>query len=131
MQLRSARLCLDCEEVHDANVCPACASETFAYMTRWIHAPERRVRPRPETGPDADDNDTVRTGPVKPPDPDDTVRVAPHRRAVPPPAPNRHLLRTGVVGLTAIGLAGWLFRRQTTDSTPNAQRSNSQGKPGK
>ena len=113
MQLRSARLCLDCEEVHDANVCPACASETFAFMTRWIPAPERRVRPRAVTGPEADDDDTVRTGPLKPPDPDDTVRVAPHRRVVPPAAPNRHLLRKGVVGLTAIGLAGWLFRRKS------------------
>jgi hypothetical protein len=113
MQLRSARLCLDCEEVHDANVCPVCASETFAYMTRWIPAPERRVRPRPETASETDDDDTVRTGPVKAPDPDDTVRVAPHRRAAPPPPPNRHLLRKGVVGLTAIGLAGWLFRKKS------------------
>jgi hypothetical protein len=113
MQLRSARLCLDCEEVHDGNVCPVCASETFAYMTRWIPAPERRVHPRPETTSGADDDDTVRTGPVKPHDPDDTVRVAPHRRAVPPPAPSRHLLRKGVVGLTAIGLAaGWFFQKR-------------------
>ena len=113
MQLRSARLCLDCEEVHDGNVCPVCASETFAYMTRWIPAPERRVRPRPETAPETDDDDTVRTGPVRAPDPDDTVRVAPHRRAAPPSAPSRHLLRKGVVGLTAIGLAGWLFRKKS------------------
>jgi hypothetical protein len=113
MQLRSARLCLDCEEVHDANACPVCASETFAYMTRWIPAPERRLHPRPETAPDEDDDDTVRTGPVKAPDPDDTVRMAPHRRAAPPPAPNRHLFKKGVVGLTAIGLAGWLFRRRS------------------
>jgi predicted nucleic acid-binding Zn-ribbon protein len=110
MQLRSARLCLDCEEVHDANVCPVCASETFAYMTRWIPAPERRVRPRQETPVDPDD--TVRTGPAKAPDPDDTVRVAPHGRAASTPASNRHLLRKGVVGLTAIGLAGWLFRKK-------------------
>jgi hypothetical protein len=119
MQLRSARLCLDCEEVHEANVCPVCASETFAYMTRWIPAPERRGRPRP----DGDDDDTVRTAPVKAPDPDDTVRVAPHRRAAAPPAPSRHLLQKGVVGLTAIGLAGWFFRRQSQGQlpTPNAQ----------
>ena len=30
MQLRNARLCLDCEEVHDAQQCPACASAMFA-----------------------------------------------------------------------------------------------------
>jgi hypothetical protein len=114
MQLRSARLCLDCEEVHDANVCPVCASETFAYVTRWIPAPERRVRPRPEAAQDVDDDETVRTGPVKAPDPDDTVRVPPPRRAAPAPAPSRHLLRKGVVGLTAIGLAGWLFQKRAS-----------------
>jgi len=114
MQLRLARLCLDCEEVHDANVCPVCASETFAYMTRWIPAPERRVRPRPDSAPDGDDDDTVRTGPVKAPDPDDTVRVVPPRRAAPAPAPSRHLLKKSVVGLTAIGLAGWLFQKRAS-----------------
>ncbi len=47
MQLRVARLCLDCEEVHDAAQCPVCASETFAYLSRWVPAPERRATVRP------------------------------------------------------------------------------------
>jgi hypothetical protein len=52
MQLRRARLCLDCEEIHDAQQCPTCASETFAYLTRWVPAPERRSVPRPvQTAP--------------------------------------------------------------------------------
>src|SRR5258705_11052910 len=46
MQLRVARLCLDCEEIHEAQQCPACASETFAFLTRWVPAPERRSKPR-------------------------------------------------------------------------------------
>jgi hypothetical protein len=46
MQLRTARLCLDCEEVHDEYRCPVCASEAFTYLTRWVPAPERRSRPR-------------------------------------------------------------------------------------
>jgi len=46
MQLHVARLCMDCEEVHDAQMCPVCGSETFAYISRWIPAPERRRRPR-------------------------------------------------------------------------------------
>src|SRR5262245_32500541 len=29
MQLRTARLCLDCEEVHEEQQCPVCASESF------------------------------------------------------------------------------------------------------
>ena len=47
MQLRKARLCLDCEELHDQWQCPVCASETFAFITRWMPAPERRKKPRP------------------------------------------------------------------------------------
>lgn len=47
MQLRVARLCLDCEEVHDEYRCPLCASDHFTYMTRWVPVPERRQRKRP------------------------------------------------------------------------------------
>jgi RNA polymerase subunit RPABC4/transcription elongation factor Spt4 len=36
MKLRSSRLCLDCEEIHDAQQCPACASESFVYLTKWV-----------------------------------------------------------------------------------------------
>ena len=46
MQLRAARLCLDCEEIHDSQQCPVCASETFAFLSRWVPVPERRARPR-------------------------------------------------------------------------------------
>jgi hypothetical protein len=47
MQLRSARLCLDCEELHEGQQCPNCASEAFAYLSRWISVDERRRRQRP------------------------------------------------------------------------------------
>ncbi len=46
MQLRTARLCLDCDEVHDTQQCPPCASETFAFITRWVPVPDRADRPR-------------------------------------------------------------------------------------
>ena len=46
MQLRTARLCLDCEEIHEAKECPACLSEAFAYLVRWIPVEERRTRIR-------------------------------------------------------------------------------------
>jgi hypothetical protein len=58
VQLRNARLCLDCEEIHEQHQCPICASETFVYLARWIPVEERRsrrrsVRPAPEKSPAA------------------------------------------------------------------------------
>ena len=46
MQLRTARLCLDCEEIHEAQHCPVCASESFVFLSRWIPVEERRSRRR-------------------------------------------------------------------------------------
>src|SRR5215467_15829708 len=46
MHLQEARLCLDCEELHTNDTCPRCASDAFAFVTRWIPANERRVRSR-------------------------------------------------------------------------------------
>jgi hypothetical protein len=54
MQLRSARLCLDCEEIHAEYRCPVCASEAFTYITRWVPAPERRSRPRVTSSAEAE-----------------------------------------------------------------------------
>jgi hypothetical protein len=51
MQLNVARVCLDCEEVHDAQQCPVCASETFAYLSKWVPRVERRFRSRPVVRP--------------------------------------------------------------------------------
>ena len=49
MRLDDARLCLDCEEVHEEQVCPSCGSEAFAYLTRWVQpASDRAPRRRPE-----------------------------------------------------------------------------------
>jgi hypothetical protein len=36
MRFGVARLCLDCEEVHESERCPVCGSETFAYLKRWV-----------------------------------------------------------------------------------------------
>jgi hypothetical protein len=51
VQLHVARLCLDCEEVHDEYRCPACASDHFSYLTRWVPGPDRPKRPRPKPVP--------------------------------------------------------------------------------
>jgi hypothetical protein len=42
MQLRVARLCLDCEELHADKRCPRCASASFAFVTNWLPCEERR-----------------------------------------------------------------------------------------
>jgi hypothetical protein len=97
MQLRNARLCLDCEEVHDAQQCPGCASETFAFVTRWVPAPERRGRPRP-------------TEPERP------LELEAYRLMLEPdkvPPSGWRLVKRGAVGLALFGLAGWIWRGGT------------------
>ena len=47
MQLRVARLCLDCEELHTDNTCPRCASESYAFLSNWLQVEERRRWRRP------------------------------------------------------------------------------------
>ena len=53
MHLGVARLCLDCHEIHEYDRCPACMSEAFAYITRWIKLDTIGSRPRsePENNP--------------------------------------------------------------------------------
>jgi hypothetical protein len=98
MQLRVARLCLDCEEIHGEETCPVCGSQSFGYISRWIPAPERRKRARPVvTSPAADTYRELLT-------PDD------HRSAT------SRWLRRGVIGLTAVSVAGWLWRRSATET---------------
>jgi hypothetical protein len=104
MQLMTARLCLDCDEVHDAQQCPVCASEVFTYMTRWVPAPERRLRPRPTTSPQADAYRHLTSG-------------------EPARSTTRRLWTQGVVGLTAVSLIGWLWRR--TGDRPATDRGGS------
>lgn len=93
MQLRRARLCLDCEEIHDAQQCPVCASETFAFLSRWVPAPERRTKPRAATAP-----------------------------AVPLPSKG-NMVGLGIAGLGLYGLAQWLAKgrrliEKATDNKP-------------
>jgi hypothetical protein len=42
MQLRVARLCLDCEELYVGSHCPVCASERYAFLSSWLPSEERR-----------------------------------------------------------------------------------------
>src|ERR1700712_901143 len=51
MELRSARLCLDCEEVHTDQKCPVCASGTSPSLPRWIPLEDRPQIRRPPPPP--------------------------------------------------------------------------------
>jgi|SRR4030095_4667642 hypothetical protein len=98
MQLRSARLCLDCDEVHDAQQCPACASESFAFMTRWVPVPDRsqkRPRPTEASSPEA---------------------LGAYREMLSPEEKQGgrwRTIRRGALGLAIFGIAGWMWRHNT------------------
>ena len=96
MQLRVARLCLDCEEIHSARTCPRCTSETFALISRWVPAPERRTRPRPDTTEA------------------DTYRELLAESDGPPPS-HKWLKSGAMVGAIGLGLGSWLMRRRRSD----------------
>jgi hypothetical protein len=107
MQLRTARLCLDCEEVHDAQRCPSCASETFTFITRWVPAPERRHRPRPTTSPEAEVYKNLLN-------PEANPSIA------------RRMLKPGMVGLTALGIAGLFLGRRAVSRGAEQRRPESE-----
>jgi hypothetical protein len=95
MNLRTCRLCLDCEEIHDAQQCPSCASESFVYLTRWIPVAVRGEGPPPPAArPDRAVYKRLLVA--------DAIRP----KAV-------RLLKRGAVGLAAISLARWLWRQSS------------------
>jgi predicted RNA-binding protein with PUA domain len=106
MKLRDARLCLDCDEVHRDGMCPVCGSESFAYVSRWVPAPEGTRAPRPATSTEAEVFRELLSGEK---------------------GTNRRLLKRGLLGLTALGLAGWAWRsaraaaNQATDGNSPSQ----------
>jgi hypothetical protein len=112
MQLRSARLCLDCDEVHDAPQCPACASESFAFITRWVPVPDRPERP--ERPP----------GRVRSIEPASAETLGAYRQMLRPEDQSGGKWRTvrrGAMGLAIFGIAGWLWRQNTRQPGDAAQ----------
>lgn len=102
MQLRIARLCLDCEEIHAEQQCPVCASEAFTFIKRWVPAPERRSKPRTENSAESD---TYRR-----------LTAAPQQK----PVGTAQLVKRAVVGLAAASVAGWLWHRTTREPHPTS-----------
>lgn len=52
MPLEKARLCLECDTIHDLVSCPQCGSAAFFYLATWVK-PARPPRPVPEERPAA------------------------------------------------------------------------------
>jgi hypothetical protein len=103
MNVRTARLCLDCEEIHEAQQCPRCGSETFAFISRWVGITERRERPEPEPPPEAEVYRRLLVA--------DALRPKALR-----------FLRRGAVGLAMLSLARWAWRGATNRSPTSPSR---------
>jgi hypothetical protein len=43
--LENARLCMDCDTVFDAPICPSCSSESYFPLSRWIRPALAEMRP--------------------------------------------------------------------------------------
>jgi hypothetical protein len=108
MKLPNARLCLDCDEVHDEPHCPACASESFAFLKRWVAAPERGRTPVTN---------------------EERIEKAATYRALlaadPDPTLAKRLIRGSVAGLAVLGAAGWILQKRAAgkrkaDETPGS-----------
>lgn len=97
----NARLCLDCEEVHDEQHCPVCSSESFAFVTRWV---------TPSDALTADS--TPRAG--RPPDQIDRreQQVDVYRQLLNPPPPTNRgkMVAGGALGLALLGVARMIWR---------------------
>jgi hypothetical protein len=117
MKLDVARLCLDCEEVHERQHCPSCGSEVFAFLTRWIE-PAAELR-----------NDRLRQRPSSPEPPPSGEQLEAYRQLLNGERPRRtSLVAKSVLGLAAFSLAGWAWRSasrprpsQKEDQAPDAQ----------
>ena len=107
MQLRIARVCLDCEEIHDQQTCPVCASETFAYLSRWVPSPERRKPPTEPAAPGTDPAAATATPHTRFEDLSQVRREV--RDASAQPSKGR-TVAYGVAGVAAAVLAGYWYR---------------------
>jgi hypothetical protein len=98
-------LCLDCEEIHESQICPLCSSEAFAYLTRWIQPAVERELERRDAERPADPS--PRAGYPRTPE-----QVEAYRQLLEgnPPLPRSGLVTGGVLGLAAVSLAGWAIR---------------------
>jgi hypothetical protein len=86
---------MDCQEIHEGQMCPVCSSESFAYISRWVPAPERRMKPRAAPTPEVEVYRQLLSG--EPAQPTAT-----------------RWLKRGVFGMAAIGAAAYAWKRTST-----------------
>jgi hypothetical protein len=104
MRLRDARLCLDCEEIHQDEICPICGSESFAYISRWVPVPDPDRAPRPaSSAPEAE-----------------VYRQLLGKETPAQKSQKRRGFKGGLLGLTALGLAGWAWRSSRPGDKDNS-----------
>jgi len=124
MKLDAARLCLDCDEIHGDQICPACSSEAFAFVTRWVktsgeHRVERRAAPVAEQ--------PAATHQARTPEQIEAFRQLIEGK--PEKAPGRGLVTKSVVGLAAVSLIGWAWNAAKRPAGDGANREPGTGNP--
>ena len=105
MRLGVARLCLDCEEVHDTDRCPVCGSETFAFLKRWVTPASPPPKALPRDGQDIPATERVEHV---------NAQVDAYEQLLKPDGPRSRkgrLIAHGALGLAVLGAArlAWRF----------------------
>ena len=110
MRLDEARLCLDCEEIHTGQECPACGSEAFGFLTRWIKS-SSSDRPASGKPPVQPARQSIR-------ETASADQLDAWRRIVEPPSDGgggagraRTIVTRSLFGLAAMGLASWAWAK--------------------
>src|SRR5580700_7847847 len=106
MRLGVARLCLDCEEVHDADRCPVCGSETFAFLKRWVTPAAPLPKAVPPAGQDIPATERVEQV---------NAQVDAYEQLLKPDGPRSRkgkgrLIAHGALGLAVLGAARLAWR---------------------
>jgi hypothetical protein len=106
MRLDDARLCLDCEEIHEDQECPHCGSEAFAFLTRWVKPAATADGSRRREAATTPQSHSTRPAPS-------TEQLDAWRQIVEGKPPGRRgtAVTRSLLGLAAMGLAGWAFQR--------------------
>jgi len=113
MKLSIARLCLDCDEVHEEPQCPSCGSESFAFLSRWIDPGSQRPAARVAAAAAPVDRERL-----------EAVRAL---TASGPPRRGAGRRAAGIAaGLATLGVAGWVWAAarkaaRPADATPPAE----------